>query len=176
MSATPLISTERLTLRWLTLADAPFIFDLLTNPSWLQYIGDKGFKGVEDARNYIETGPIAMYQRCGHGLYLVERKTDGAPLGLCGLIKRDGLDDVDIGYGFMPQYWAQGYALESSLAVLDYGYQTLHLPRIVAITSDDNPASMRLLEKLGLRHTANVRLAAIDEDMLLYTPADGICI
>ncbi len=171
-----LITSERLSLRWLTADDAPFILELLTNPSWLQYIGDKGLKTTEDARNYIVNGPMAMYEKYGFGLYLVERVADGAALGLCGLIKRDGLADVDIGYGFMPRYWSQGYALESSLAVLDYGRKALGIERVVAITSDDNQASVRLLEKLGLRHTANVRLSDIAPELMLFTPQDAICI
>jgi RimJ/RimL family protein N-acetyltransferase len=112
---------------------------------WLLFIGDRGVHTLEDARLYILKGPVAMYERAGFGLYLVERKHDGVPLGICGLIKRDALEDVDLGFAFLPEYRAQGYAYESVTAVLTYGQSVLALKRIVAITSPDNDRSIGTL-------------------------------
>ena len=114
------LETDRLILRWLSTDDAEFILELLNEPSFLQYIGDKGVRTLEDARNYILNGPVDMYARLGFGLYLTELKERGVPLGICGLLKRDGLEDVDIGFAFLPRFWAKGYAYESA-AVLAYG-------------------------------------------------------
>ncbi|MFN8455927.1 MAG: GNAT family N-acetyltransferase [Anaerolineae bacterium] len=160
--------TERLNLRWISTDDAEFILGLLNEPSWLRFIGDRGVRTLEDARNYILNGPVAMYDRLGFGLYLVELKASGLPLGMCGLLKRDFLDDVDIGFAFRPPYWGQGYAYEAAAAVLAYGTETLGLPRLVAITSLDNHRSARLLEKLGLRFERLIRYPDGDEDIRLF--------
>lgn len=162
--------TERLTLRRLTVDDAEFVFALLNEPSWLRFIGDKGVRTLEDARAYIENGPLAMYQRFGFGLYVTERRTDGVSMGMCGLIKRDGLDDVDIGFAFLPAYWGRGYAFEAAAAVMDYGRNVIGLTRIVAITAPDNESSARLLEKLGLRFDRMVRLSADAKEDRLFVP------
>jgi RimJ/RimL family protein N-acetyltransferase len=162
------LETERLVLRRLGDADAPFIVALLNDPGWLRYIGDKGVKSLDDARTYIRTGPAEMYARLGHGLYLVELKQDAVPIGLCGLIKRDILDDVDLGFAFLPQYRAQGYAREAAAAALAYARDALGLRRIVAITSPDNADSGRLLERIGFHLEGLVRLAGRNEDVRLY--------
>ena len=145
------LQTGRMALRRLAPADARFIRELVNEPSWIRYIGDRGVRTLDDARAYLAKGPIAMYERHGFGLWLCESKATGEPLGICGLIKRDTLDDVDLGFAFLPRFWGQGYAHESAAAVLAYGREVLELDRIVAITSPDNAPSIRLLEKLGLR-------------------------
>jgi RimJ/RimL family protein N-acetyltransferase len=154
-----ILETNRLALRRLTLEDAEFILDLLNQPSFLQFIGDKGVRTIDDARNYILTGPIASYERFGFGLYLAELKTTRAAIGMCGLLKRETLDDVDIGFAFLPQYWRQGYAFESASAVMAYGRDVLGLDRVVAITSPDNEASIKVLNKLGLKFERMIRLS-----------------
>ena len=162
--------TERLRLRPLTVEDAPFILELLNDPSWLRFIGDKGVRTIEDARTYIASGPMAMYERLGFGLYVTERRTDGVAMGMCGLIKRDGLDDVDIGFAFLPKYWGRGYAHEAAAAVMDYGRNVVGLTRIVAITSPANESSARLLEKLGLRFDRMIRLTDGAKEDRLFVP------
>ena len=144
------IETGRLALRRLTLEDAPFILELVNQPSWLRFIGDKGVRTLEDARDYLRKGPLDMYARLGFGLLRVALR-DGPPIGLCGLIKRDTLPDPDLGFAFLPGYWRQGYAVEAARAVLERGATALGLRRVVAITSLDNAASIRLLEKVGFQ-------------------------
>lgn len=162
--------TDRLFLRRLTVDDAEFVLALLTDPAWLRFIGDKGARTLEDARAYINNGPMAMYERLGFGLFVTERKSDGVPMGMCGLIKRDGLDDVDIGFAFLPAYRGRGYAFEAAAAVMDYGRNIVGLTRIVAITSPDNESSARLLEKLGLRFDRMIRLSADAKEDRLFVP------
>ena len=168
------IDTGRLQLRRLALDDAPFILRLLNEPSWLRFIGDKGVRTGEDAQRYLRDGPLAMYERTGFGLLRVALH-GGAPIGMCGLIRRDTLADVDIGFAMLPEYWGGGYAFEAARAVLDFGLRELGLPRVVAITAPDNERSIRLLERLGLVFESNIRLAGADEDIALYatggTPA-----
>lgn len=147
-----ILETERLVLRRLSPDDdAEFILELLNQPSFLRYIGDKGVRTTEDAVRYIQTGPVASYERFGFGLYLVELKETGVPIGMCGLLKRDTLPDADVGFAFLPDYWSQGYAFEAASGVMRYGREVLGLQRILAITSLDNEASIRLLEKIGLK-------------------------
>jgi len=168
-----ILETDRLALRWLAIEDAEFIFDLLNQPSFLQFIGDKGVRTIDDARNYILTGPIASYERFGFGLYLTELKPTQAPIGICGLLKRETLDDVDVGFAFLPQYWRQGYAFESASAVMAYGKDVLGLDRIVAITSPDNEASIKVLNKLGLEFERMIRLAEGSPDVKLFAPLNS---
>src|SRR5215213_1049228 len=145
-----ILETERLTLRRITLDDADFIHRLLNEPSFLEFIGDKGVRTLDDACDYIRRGPLASYERFGFGLFITALK-DGTRIGICGLVKRDGLEDVDVGFAFLPEFWSKGYAVESAAAVMAYGQGQLGLQRIVAIVKPDNDGSIRVLEKLGLK-------------------------
>lgn len=167
-AAVNVIETERLNLRRLTADDAEFILELLNEPSFIRNIGDRGVRTIADARQYILNGPVASYERFGFGLYLVELKESGAPVGICGLIKRESLADVDIGFAFLPRFWSKGYAFESAAAVKAYGFETLRLQRIVAITNPDNDGSIRVLEKLGLKYKRMVRLSDDEPEIMLY--------
>src|SRR5215471_7803847 len=131
------LETERLILRKLSLDDAEFVFELLNEPSFLRYIGDKSVRSLDDARAYILDGPVDSYERNGFGLYKVEMKDTGTPIGICGLLKRDTLPHADIGFAFLPAYWSKGYAFESAAAVINYARNVLKLDRILAITSPD---------------------------------------
>lgn len=153
-----IIETERLTLRRIGVADAAFMLELLNEPSFLRYIGDRGVRTLDDATAYILNGPVASYQRHGFGLYLTLLKQEAVPIGICGLLKRDTLPDADLGFAFVPRAWRRGYALESTAAVLAYARRELGLRRIAAITSPDNDASISLLEKLGFRREGTIRL------------------
>jgi len=168
------IETHRLVLRHLTPDDAVFMLALVNDPSWVQYIGNSGIRTLEDARNYIVRGLVAMYARVGYGLYATTQKENGTPIGICGLIKRDSLADVDIGFAFLPQFRSQGYAYEAAAAVLAYGRQELGLQRIVAITSPDNQRSARLLEKLGLHFEGLITLANGAQEVRLFATVAGV--
>lgn len=145
------LATERLVLREFTAEDAEFVLRLVNEPAFLRYIGDRGVRTLDDARRYIAEGPVASFARHGHGLMRVVRKADGVEVGMCGVLKRDTLPDPDIGFSFFPEYWSQGYALESARAVMRHARETLGQGRILAITTQDNEPSMRLLGKLGFR-------------------------
>ena len=162
------LETDRLILRRLSSDDGGFILQLVNDPSWLRFIGDKGVRTLEDARNYIVTGPMDMYERLGFGLFLTERKSDGAPIGLCGLIKRDALEDVDIGFAFLPDFRAKGYAREAATAVMGLAKNAFGLRRLVAITSPDNEASIRLLGRLGLRFERLMKLTGDSQEVSLF--------
>jgi len=162
------LETERLILRRLSEGDAAFILQLVNEPSWLRFIGDRGVKTLEDARSYILKGPTEMYRRFGFGLYLTALKSDGTPTGLCGLLKRDSLKDVDIGFAFLPAFWGKGYAYEAAAAVLAHGKRDFGLQRIVAITSPDNDASMKLLGKLGFAFEQQLRLTEDAPEVKLF--------
>lgn len=163
-----ILETDRLIVRHFTLDDAAFILELLNDPDWLRFIGDRGVRTLDDARAYLINGPLAMYQRSGFGLYAVALKSSGVPIGMCGLIKREGLDDVDLGFAYLPEYRAQGYGYEAAAAVLADGRQTFGLKRIVAITSLDNEKSIRLLERLGFAFEKIIRLPGGDEELKLF--------
>jgi len=145
------IETERLALHEFTESDAGFVLRLVNEPSFLQYIGDRGVRTLEDARKYIADGPVAGYAHHGYGLLRVTRKSDGTTVGMCGVLKRDTLPDPDIGFSLLPEHWSQGYAMESAGAVMKHARETLRLGRILAITTRDNEPSIRLLGKLGFR-------------------------
>ncbi len=166
-----LLKTERLALRQLGPGDAPFILRLLNEPSWLANIGDKGVRTPADAQRYIETGPVEMYGRLGFGLYQVRLISSDEPIGMCGLLKRETLEDVDLGFAFFPEFWGNGYAREASAGVLKYARNRLGLTRIVAITARHNDASRRVLETLGFEPEGSVHLEAGAEELLLYANA-----
>lgn len=162
------LETERLLLRQFSSQDAEFILELLNEPSFIQNIGDRGVRTHADANSYILNVPVASYARNGFGLYLVVLKETGESIGMCGLIKRDGLDDVDIGYAFLPRFWSKGYAVESALAVKGYAKNVMGLHRLVAITDPANQGSIRVLEKIGLRFERMIRLSEEDIELKLF--------
>lgn len=162
------INTERLLIRPLATNDADFIVELLNDPSFIQNIGDRNVRTGEDAEKYILNGPVASYGKNGFGLCLVVLKETGKSIGMCGLIKRDQLDDVDLGYAYLPRFWGKGYAVEAAKATLEFGWRTVGLKRIVAITDPANTPSNRVLEKLGFVFEKMVKIAADDIDLNLY--------
>jgi len=161
------IETERLVLCKFALNDAPFIFDLLNSPKWLQYIGDRGIKSFSDAQDYLVNGPLKSYANYGFGLYLIKLKDAGTPIGMCGLIKRDYLEDIDIGYALLPQYEGKGYAYEIALATTTYASNKLHLLKLAAITNFDNEGSVKLLKKMGFIFKETI-MVDTKELMLFY--------
>ncbi len=166
--AAPILETERLVLRHLSEDDAPFVLGLLNEPSFLQFIGDRRVRTVDQARDYLRTGPILSYAQHGFGLLLVVRKSDDEPIGICGLLKHETLDDVDIGFAFRPAFWRQGYAVESASAVLAYALTSLGFARIVAITNPDNVGSIAVLQAIGLRFERTIRLSADEPELKLF--------
>ena len=163
-----ILDTARLALRLITIDDAPFYLRLVNDPAWLQFIGNKGVRSVADARQAILDGPVAMQLRCGFSLYLCELKDSATPIGLCGLIKRDSLADVDIGFAFLPEFCGSGYGYEAAAAVLQYANQKLGIERLVAITKPDNRHSIRLLERLGMVLQHGTAMSKATEQINLY--------
>ena len=163
-----ILETERLSLRRLSADDAEFIFGLVNQPSFIEHIGDKGVRTNAEAVAYIQNGPVASYERFGFGLNLVELKESGTPIGICGLLKRDSLPDVDIGFAFLPEFWSRGYAVEAAAAVMDHGRDVLGKGRIVAITAPQNLSSIRLLEKIGFKFEGMIRLTEGEPEVRLF--------
>lgn len=162
------LETDRLVLRRLTLNDAPFMVQLLNDPSFLRYIGDRRVRTEQEARQYLLKGPIASYGQFGFGLYLTFLKETGEPIGICGLLKREALADVDIGFAWLPAFVRQGFGAEAAKATLEHGRDVLKLKRIVAITSPDNLASIRLLQKLGFKSEGQTRLGEDPREVNLF--------
>jgi len=163
-----ILETQRLILQRVTVDDAGVILALLNEPSFIRNIGDRGVRTLEGARDYIINRLIASYDNFGFGMYLVVMKDSGSPVGLCGLIRRDGLDDVDIGYAFLQQFWSNGYATESALAVKKYAKNIIGLKRLVAITDPTNQGSIRVLEKIGLEFEKMIKLSEDDIELKLF--------
>lgn len=165
----PLVTTSRLSLRRLTEADAPFALELLTEPAWIRHIGDRGVRTVADARHYLHTGPLASYAAYGFGLYRVGLRSNGAPIGMCGILRRDGLDHPDLGYAFLERHHGRGYATEAARATLEHARRDLGLTRVLAVTTEANVGSQRVLEKVGMRRAGTVLLAGDETPSLLYS-------
>lgn len=174
MSAHPgeIVRTARLRLRLVDTSDAPVYLALLNDPAFIRYIGDRGVRTLEAAVKSIEEGPVAMQRNRGHSLYLVEQLGSGAPIGLSGLIKRDVLEDVDIGYAFLPDYRGQGYAFEAAQAVAGHA-RRLGILRLAAIASPGNAASIGLLLKLGMRFERFAELVPGQPGVNVYGMALG---
>jgi RimJ/RimL family protein N-acetyltransferase len=163
------LNTKRLMVREFDTNDAEFILELLNQPSFIQFIGDKGVRSIDDAKNYITTGPIESYRRHGFGLYLVELKDSKVPIGMCGVLKRESLPDPDLGFAFLPESWGQGYAFEAASAVLKEARDTFKLTRILAITNPDNDASIKLLAKLGFQFERVMKLSSDSDEVKLFS-------
>lgn len=145
------LSTDRLAIRQFELTDDEFILRLLNEKSFLHFIGDKGVRTLEDARDYLSNGPLASYAAHGFGLFLVAEKASGNSIGMCGLLRRDDQEHPDIGFAFLPEYGSLGYAYESAAAVIEFGHVQLKIDTIIAFVKPENDRSIRLLERLGLR-------------------------
>ncbi|MBO9683864.1 MAG: GNAT family N-acetyltransferase [Flavisolibacter sp.] len=145
-----ILETKRLRLRKFTLNDFLFIIELLNSPEWIEFIGDKNVRTKTQAIEYLENGPIKSYAQNGYGLSLVETK-DGLPIGMCGIIKRDSLENPDIGFAFLKEFTGKGYAYEMASATLSYAMDELKISKISAITLPHNTRSINLLEKIGMK-------------------------
>ncbi|MEO5944325.1 MAG: GNAT family N-acetyltransferase [Ferruginibacter sp.] len=163
-----ILETERLLLREFTKEDAPFIVALLNTVTFLKFIGDKKVRTISEAENYLATGPIKSYAENGFGLWLFSLKENNKSIGMCGLIKRDTLVDVDIGYAMLPEEENKGYAFEICNATMNYGKTKLGLDRIIAITSKENIRSSSLLNKIGLHFEKIVSLGEGKEELMLF--------
>ena len=163
------IKTARLELRELNIEDAEFILELLNEAGFIRFIGDKGVRTAADARDYIRQGPMDSYARNGFGLYAA--CLQGTPIGICGLVKREGLEEPDVGFAFLSRYWSKGYAAECAAAVLAHAREVLNLGRIVAITSPYNWSSIAVLEKIGLRFERMIRLVDHSPELKLFGSA-----
>ena len=155
-----ILETDRLRIRQLSAEqDAEFILKLLNEPSFIENIGDRNVRTLDDARLYIINGPLVSYDRYGFGLWAVDLKESNATIGMCGLLKREVLEHVDIGYALLPEYWSRGYAREAVAGVLAHAEQNLKLERVLAVVNPDNEKSIRLLEELGFGYERMVQLS-----------------
>lgn len=164
------IETERLNLREMSDADAPFMLELLNDPDFILFIADRGVRTLEGAARYIEERFVANYRQHGFGLWLVETKEGREAAGMCGLLKRGApVPGVEVGYAFLPKFRGRGYAYEAAAAAKRHAREALGLPRLYAIVNPDNDASIRVLEKLGLRFEHPVRLEGEASDISLFS-------
>jgi RimJ/RimL family protein N-acetyltransferase len=162
-----ILETDRLILRELVPDDAPFMLELLNDPAYIRNIADRGVRDLDGARRYLEERWRASYAEHGFGLWVVVHRESGACTGLCGLVRREGLDDVDIGYAFLPAFRGQGYAVESALGVRAHARDVAGLTRLVAIVSPGNGPSIRVLEQLGMHFVRTLRLPGDTSDVAL---------
>ncbi|MBC6489717.1 GNAT family N-acetyltransferase [Flavihumibacter stibioxidans] len=166
------LKTERLSLSELTGEEAGFVFRLMNSKGWLQYIGDRGIRTIEDARQYILNNTMKSYTEHGYGMYLVRTEQDQVPIGMCGLVRRNFLEYTDIGFAFLPEYNGKGYAFESASAVLQYARESLGMKKIIAIVNHDNQPSIRLIEKLGMQFEKTVPFPGEDTQIFQFSTAD----
>lgn len=162
------LQTERLQLRWMTVDDAELMLAVWNDPAFVRFVGDRGIRTVDEARTTMEEGAMKLYSDYGYGPFRVALRDDDAPIGICGLFRRDGLDDPDIGFATLPNYCGKGYAFEAARAVIDHTRDDLELPRLTAIVSPENEASVGLIRKLGLRFERMYRMAEDDDDVAIY--------
>lgn len=167
------LETERLQLVHFSISDAGFILELVNEPAFLQFIGDKQLRSQADAREYLLNGPIDSYRRHGFGLYKAVRKVGATPIGMCGLLQRDSLPDPDIGFAYLQRHWSRGYAVEAAKAVLRYARFDLRLHRVAAIVNPGNHSSIRLLKKIGMRFERTISMADVEPELEYYATLPG---
>jgi len=164
-----ILETERLVLRQFTIDDATFIVELVNSPGWIEFIGERNIKTGEQARNYLRDGPLKSYEQNGFGLYLVELRNEKTPMGMCGIIKRDNLENPDIGFAFLPEFTGKGLAFEIANATMTYAKDKLKLPTIFAITVSANKSSIKLLEKIGMKFIKLFCFPDNKEELMLFS-------
>jgi RimJ/RimL family protein N-acetyltransferase len=163
------LETERLSLREAEEADASFVLELLNSPGFLENIGDRGVRDEDQARTFIEDRLRGSYRDHGYGMWLASQKSDGAAVGVAGLVRREGLDVPDVGYAFIPRVWGQGYAQEAAAAVLGYAKGPLGIEALAAITTPENFASMAVLRKIGFTYQGMIQLPGIERESTYFT-------
>lgn len=163
------IETERLQLREFTLADAPYMLRQLNEPSFIENIADRGVRTLQQAEMYLQNGAMASYEKSGFGFWAVIEKTSGQTIGMCGLVKRDNLPDVDLGYSFLPEYFGRGFAFEATQACIQVAKIQFQLPQLLAIVNTENMPSRKLLDKLGFQFQKMIALYDNEPDLCLYT-------
>lgn len=168
------IETARLRLRPMVERDAAFLMEVLNEPAFIRNVGDRGVRTLKDATTYMRDRVTGQYERYGFGSLLVELRESGEPVGICGLIKRDTLADIDLGYSFLERYWSRGLASEAAAAVLANAWEVLELARVVAVVAPHNGPSVRLLEKLGFRFEKTVRLPPAEDELMLFAITAGV--
>jgi RimJ/RimL family protein N-acetyltransferase len=167
-AAAPTLQTERLRLRWLSMDDADLMLAVWNEPTFVRYVGDRGIRTLDEARSALAAGPLKLYDDYGYGPYRMTAREGGAAMGTCGLFRRENLDDPDIGFALLPEYWGKGYALEAATAVVTHARDAMRLERLTAIVSPENRSSIKLIEKLGLSREGPIRMPGEDSDVLLY--------
>lgn len=164
-----LLSTDRLHIRRITLNDAAYLYDLMNDKDWIQNIGDRGVHSIADAEDYIRDRFFKAYQESNLGFYALILKSTQNFIGIVGLIEREGLDSVDIGYGLLTKYRGFGYAFEATKAMYDYGLINLELKKIIAIVDPDNQSSINILKKLGLSFEKMIQLPDENKKIMLFS-------
>jgi RimJ/RimL family protein N-acetyltransferase len=162
------LRTERLQLRWLTLDDAELMLAVWNDPAFVRFVGDRGIRTVDEARMTMEEGTMKLYSDHGYGPFRMALADSDEPIGICGLFRREGLDDPDIGFATLPEFCGRGFAFEAACAVIDHARDELGLLRLIAIVSPENEASVGLIRKLGLRFERMYRMAGDDDDIAIY--------
>ncbi|PZD79246.1 GNAT family N-acetyltransferase [Mesonia sp. K7] len=160
--------TERLFLRPTSIEDSQFIFDLLNSPKWIKYIGQRNINSPKEAENYIKVKMIPQLEKMGFSNYTVIRKEDQQKMGTCGLYNRKGIDGVDIGFAFLPDYEKKVYAYEAAFQIKQAAFEDFGLKKLNAITIKENLSSRKLIEKLGLTFVQNIRIPGDEEELMLY--------
>jgi len=160
--------TDRLQMRELAVDDAAFILELVNEPAWLRFIGDRNVHSLEDARGYITRGPMASYAKNGFGLWAVVLRSTAESVGMCGLIRRESLPHVDLGFAFLARHRGHGYAREAAAAVVELARTRFQLDRLLAITDPDNTASRAVLEHAGLAFERHFTWSELGKEQALY--------
>jgi [ribosomal protein S5]-alanine N-acetyltransferase len=170
----PIFESGRIRARPFTHRDAAFVNRLLNDPDFLRFIGDRGVRTDADASRYLDEGPLAMYAKHGHGLWRISRRADDQPIGTCGLLRRDGFADADVGYALLPEFRGAGYAREAVVATLDVAQRRFGCSRVLAFVQPDNERSLHLLEVLGFQRVGATTLPPDHRELVLLAREEGV--
>ncbi|MFK5879293.1 MAG: GNAT family N-acetyltransferase [Flavobacteriaceae bacterium] len=165
-----ILETERLFIKELTVKDAPFFYHLVNDPDWLRFISDRNVNSIADAKDYLIAKIIPSYEKFGFGFYLVKTKNGTHSIRIAGLIDREGMEHVELGFAFLPKYRGKGYAYEARKEIMSYASTELKIEPLVAITDLENIKSAKLLEHLGFRFDKNIQLPDFEKPSKLFIP------
>jgi len=146
-----IVETNRLLLRPFTEDDASLLYELNLDPEVIRYTHDP-IADVEHAKQVLNEVMLPQYSLYDHGRWAVHLRSNHEFMGWCGLKYLSETNEVDLGYRLMKKFWGKGYATEAALACIEYGFNTLNLPVIIGRALPGNLASIKVLEKCGMKY------------------------
>jgi len=156
------LETARLRLRLFTPDDVQVMFELNSDPEVIKYAEATPTRNLKEARERLEQGPLADYEKYGYGRFAVELKETGKVIGFCGIKYIPEIELPEVGYRYLKAYWGRGIGTEAARVCVDFARDDLKISKLIALIIPENTASIRLSEKLGMTRGPLIRIYDVE--------------